>query len=260
MTWGIAVDNLDVRWGDWLVLDRMSLSVRFGPGAGQLPIVGRSGIGKSTLLYVLAALKWQSGGTVCWTLPDGRRIAWSAEDAGRRAELAAWHALRRTTFGFAFQDAALLPYLTVLGNLMLPLDLRGVPRGAAERRARDQIAAILHPPETVETLLHRYPGQLSGGQRQRVALAQAMIAAPVVLFADEPTGNLDRTTRGEVMAVVADWLRAGAGDRAFVWVTHHADDPDLTGAGRRLHLGRDGPLLESIGAGAGSARPAAAHV
>ncbi len=246
MDWGVGLRGVAVGWGERPVIRDLSVAVTFGAGLGRLPIVGRSCAGKSTLMYVLAALKWPDAGGVTWRFPDGETAAWDAGAPRAGRSSAGWHELRRCRFGFAFQDSALLPYLSVLGNLMLPLEIRGVAVGAARRAALALLERVLHPPETVDRVAPQAPGALSGGQRQRIALAQAMIAGPTVLFADEPTGNLDPETRAEVMAVVGAWLDAAPDRRAFVWVTHHADDLTVTGATRRLRLGPAGAVEEPV--------------
>ena len=183
------------------VLDGVSFSVE--PGA-TCAIVGPSGSGKTTLLGLCAGLDRPTRGTV--TL-DGVPLGPLSED--ERA------ALRARSVGFVFQNFRLLPSLTARENVALPLDLRGDPgaRAAAE--------ALLDRVGLADRAAH-YPTQLSGGEQQRVALARAFAGRPRLLFADEPTGNLDAETGATVEALLFE-LNREAGT-ALVVVTH---DPDL---------------------------------
>jgi putative ABC transport system ATP-binding protein len=145
--------------------------------AGEtVALVGASGAGKSTLLAMLAGLDVPSAGQV-WL--DGQELTRLNEDA--RA------ALRANRVGFVFQAFHLVPSLTALENVMLPLELGG--RRDARQAARDMLARV-----GLGERLGHYPRQLSGGEQQRVALARASVTRPAVLFADEPTGNLDTAT------------------------------------------------------------------
>ena len=177
-------------------------------------ILGPSGSGKTTLLGLLAGLDRPSAGEV-WL--DGRRIDALSED-----ELAR---LRRGRVGFVFQSFQLLGNLTALENVCLPLELTGVPR------ARERSIELLGEVGLADRL-HHYPAQLSGGEQQRVALARAFAAEPSVLFADEPTGNLDAETGARVLALI-ERLRERRG-ATLVLVTH---DPEVAArADRRVHL------------------------
>ena len=193
------------------VLDGVSLSIMPGD---SVAIVGPSGSGKSTLLALLAGLDRPTSGSVEL---DGRRIDTLDED-----ELAL---LRREKVGFVFQSFQLLPNLTALENVLLPLELARKPH--ARRRAEELLAAV----GLAERSTH-YPSQLSGGEQQRVALARAFAAEPSILFADEPTGNLDAATGAGVLALL-DELRAKSGT-TLVLVTH---DPEVASRARqRIHL------------------------
>ena len=154
------------------ILDDVSLDI--APGE-RVAIVGASGSGKTTLLSLLAGLDLPSRGEV-WL--DGQPIHGSSEDA--RA------ALRAEAVGFVFQNFQLMPAMSALDNVALPLELRGEPGGDAARE-------LLRRVGLGERLQH-LPRQLSGGEQQRVAIARAFVAQPRILFADEPTGNLDRRT------------------------------------------------------------------
>ena len=163
-------------------------------------IVGASGSGKSTLLSMLAGLDTPSQGTVRLL---GQDIFALDEDA--RA------ALRGQKIGFVFQSFQLLPNLTALENVMLPLELAGV------RQARQQATEMLQRVGLGKRLGH-YPKVLSGGEQQRVALARAFVVRPAVLLADEPTGSLDHATGAAVMALMLELNRAEG--TTLVLVTH----------------------------------------
>jgi putative ABC transport system ATP-binding protein len=179
------------------ILDDVSLRV----GAGEsVAVVGASGAGKSTLLALLAGLDEPSSGGV-WL--EG--IELSALDEDGRAAARARHV------GFVFQAFHLIPSLTALENVMLPLELAG--RADARAAAREVLAQV-----GLESRLGHYPRQLSGGEQQRVAIARAFVTRPSVLFADEPTGNLDTATGARVMQLLFD-LNAASGT-TLVLVTH----------------------------------------
>ncbi|QNM96069.1 ABC transporter ATP-binding protein [Chitinimonas koreensis] len=194
------------------ILDDVSFEL---PPASTLAIVGASGSGKSTLLGLLAGLDTPSRGEV--TLA-GRALSTLDEDgrAGLRAE----------AVGFVFQSFQLLPALSALDNVALPLELVG--RGDARREA----AALLERVGLGPRLRHR-PRELSGGEQQRVALARAFVTRPKLLFADEPTGNLDTQT-GERIIDLLFALNAESGT-TLVLVTH--DERLAARCGRRLRLG-----------------------
>ncbi len=160
------------------ILDDLNLAVQHGE---RVAIVGRSGSGKSTLLGLLAGLDSPSSGKV---LIDGTEISRLDED-GRAA-------VRGRKMGFVFQSFQLLPSLTALENVMLPLQLAG------REDARSQAEAALSRVGLEQRLSH-YPKQLSGGEQQRVAIARAFAPRPAILFADEPTGNLDADTGQQII-------------------------------------------------------------
>ena len=198
------------------ILDDVSFTI----GAGEaVAVVGASGSGKSTLLSLLAGLDTPSSGVVRL---DG--VALSALDEDGRARV------RGAKVGFVFQSFQLLPALTALENVMLPLELRG------DRDAQAPARRILQRVGLGERLEH-YPRQLSGGEQQRVALARAFVTEPDLLFADEPTGNLDTETGRAVMDLLFE-LNSQHGT-TLVLVTH---DEHLASRCRRL-LRLDGGRL-----------------
>ena len=183
--------------GTLTILDDVSLAFAAGE---SVAIVGASGAGKSTLLALLAGLDEPSAGEV-WL--DGVEL--SALDEDGRA------AARARRVGFVFQSYYLLPSLTAIENVMLPLELAG--RRDAYAAAREALGKVL-----LGGRLGHYPRQLSGGEQQRVAIARAFVTQPAVLFADEPTGNLDTATGERVSRLLFD-MNAAAGT-TLVLVTH----------------------------------------
>ena len=154
-------------------------------------IMGPSGSGKSTLLHCLAGILPPSRGTVSF---DGRRIDAMGESERSR--------LRRTPFGFVFQFGQLVPELTALENVALPLLLGDQRRSSAEQRAAEWFPRL-----GLGGLEHRRPGDMSGGQAQRVAVARALVSGPAVVFADEPTGSLDSLAGEQVMELLTGAAR-----------------------------------------------------
>ena len=181
----IETENLTVtlpsRAGDVNILRGIDLSVAAGETVG---LIGPSGSGKTTLLMVLAGLEPPTGGFVAVAGCDYG--AMSEDDLAR---------FRRTHIGIVFQSFHLVPTMTALENTALPLELAG------ENDCRARAAAILEEVGLADRYDH-YPAQMSGGEQQRVALARAMVADPPVLFADEPTGNLDQATGESIMQLI----------------------------------------------------------
>lgn len=205
--------------GELEILRGVDFSIRAGE---SVAIVGASGSGKTTLLGILAGLDTPSAGTV---VLDGVDIFGLDEDG--RADL------RRRSVGFVFQSFQLLPNLTALENVMLPLELAG--RGDA----RGPAAAVLER-VGLERRLRHYPRQLSGGEQQRVAIARAFVADPMLLFADEPTGNLDRDTGERVIELLFEVNRERGA--TLIMVTH--DEAVAARCGRRLAM-ESGRLVEN---------------
>ena len=192
--------------------------------AGDLmSIMGPSGSGKSTLMNIIGLLDRPTSGACAL---DGRDVSGLRDD-----ELAA---LRNRHIGFVFQSFHLLPQLTALENVCLPLVYRGVGRPEMRRRAREMLERVGMADRTG----HR-PDQLSGGQKQRVAIARALVGEPALLLADEPTGALDTDTASEVMALLRR-LNAERGITILI-ITH---DPSVAGQCARQTRIRGGRLLE----------------
>ena len=182
-------------------------------GQGEyVAIMGPSGSGKSTLLNLLGCLDRPSAGSY---VLNGRDVG-ALDDR----ELSA---LRAHTIGFVFQSFHLVPRLTAAGNVELPLVFAGVPRAERAARVEQALAAV----GLTARARHR-PDQLSGGERQRVALARAVVMGPSLLLADEPTGNLDRASGRDIVALLEAMNARGL---TLLVVTH---DPDLGNRARRL--------------------------
>ncbi|TDR41684.1 putative ABC transport system ATP-binding protein [Tahibacter aquaticus] len=197
--------------GHLQILDSVSLTV---PTGETLAIVGASGSGKTTLLGLLAGLDNPDSGDI---VLDGSHLNRLDEEA--RA------ALRRRRIGFVFQSFHLLPALTAEENVMLPLELED-SGGDARSAAQQALASV-----GLEKRLHHYPHQLSGGEQQRVAIARAFVHSPRLLFADEPTGNLDARTGRAVSDLLFDLNQARG--TTLILVTH-----DLNLAQRCRHVVR----------------------
>jgi len=214
-------------------IPEMQLPEKSQPNQQRIPIVGESGAGKSTLLNGLAVMMKPASGQISWTI-NGKSFLFSQLDWKERQAVNC----RKSLFGFAFQDSTLIPHMTVAENLIYPQRINGTPRMDAEKKMVRVLQKVLRHNETPENMLNKYPyQQLSGGERQRVSLAQAMINDPMVLFADEPTGNLDKHTREIVMDFIFEWVAAHP-DRLLIWVTHHEKDPENAGVHQHLFVSR----------------------
>ncbi|MBY0295588.1 MAG: ABC transporter ATP-binding protein [Methylobacterium sp.] len=215
----IALDGVDLSLGRGAarvhILKGISLSVAAGEAVG---LVGPSGSGKSTLLMTMAGLERPDAGRV---VVDGTDLAGLDEDALAR--------FRGRRIGIVFQSFHLVPTMTALENVALPLELADLPD--AHDRAERELAAV-----GLGHRLHHYPAQLSGGEQQRVAIARAVAPDPAILVADEPTGNLDEATGGQIV----DLLFALKRDRGatLVLVTHDPGLARLCDRTVRLRSGR----------------------
>jgi putative ABC transport system ATP-binding protein len=210
-------------------LDAVSLTI---PAGQMVSIIGPSGSGKSTLLNLIGGLDRPSSGQV---RIDGAPLSGMSDDELTK--------VRRDKIGFIFQFFNLLPTLSCLENVGLPLHLRGWTRRKVDARARELLDLV-----QLGHRLQHLPDELSGGERQRVAIARALSIYPPILLADEPTGNLDTQTGGEILALVRD-LHARLGSTVVI-VTH-----DMTVAescARTIAL-RDGRVVQDVTRSAGSA-------
>ena len=191
--------------------------------AGEfVALMGPSGSGKSTLMNLIGCLDTPTGG-MYWL--NGQEVSELSDD-----ELAR---VRNQQIGFVFQTFNLLPRATCLHNVELPLVYAGVPSRERKRRAAEKLELV-----GLGDRMHHKPPEISGGQRQRVAIARALINDPEILLADEPTGNLDSGTSGEIMGVIAQLNREG---QTIILVTHERDIAEY--AKRQVHL-KDG-MIES---------------
>ena len=186
--------------GTLTIVEDVSLAVEAGE---SVAVVGASGAGKSTLLAILAGLEQPTRGMV---FLNGQEL--TALDEDGRAAARAEHV------GFVFQSFHLVPSLTALENVMLPLELAG--KSAAARTARAALNDV-----GLEARIAHYPRQLSGGEQQRVAIARAFVGRPELLFADEPTGNLDTITGGRIAELLFERNRAAGA--TLVLVTHERE-------------------------------------
>ncbi len=198
----IRLENLNRRYrmgADYIdALGSVDLSVDRGD---YLAIMGPSGSGKSTLMNIIGCLDTPTGGAY-WL--NGRSVS-----AMNEKQLAR---VRNTEIGFVFQTFNLLPRMTARANVEVPLIYAGLKRRERGERATEALETV----GLADRMLHR-PSEMSGGQRQRVAIARALVTNPSIVLADEPTGNLDSTTGGEIMAL---FDRLHSGGNTFIVVTH----------------------------------------
>lgn len=191
--------------------------------AGEfLAVMGPSGCGKSTLLHVLGGIDPPTSGHV---FLDGQDLG-ALDDTARSI-------LRRRRLGFVFQRINLLPTLTALENVALPLRIDGIGRGVAHRQAQSVLERL-----GIEHRAAHFPHEMSGGEQQRVAVARAMVIAPAVLFADEPTGALDSTNAAHILELLGECARGG---QTIVMVTH---DANMARQASRVLVMQDGRIVE----------------
>lgn len=221
----LIAEGLEKRYrsGDRSLTVLRDVSLRVEDGE-HVAILGPSGSGKSTLLGLLAGLDRPTSGTVSIA---GTALGGLSEDQLAR--------FRRDNVGFVFQSFQLLPSLTAQENVQVPLELRG------DESAADRAAALLERVGLGDRLGH-FPAQLSGGEQQRVAVARAFVHSPTILFADEPTGNLDATTGAAIIELMAELNRERG--TTLVLVTH---DLELAGQARRTIRLSDGRLVADTG-------------
>ena len=213
------------------ILDGISFDIHAGE---FVAIMGQSGAGKSTLLHIMGGLEPPDSGRV---LIDGRDLY--AMDDGERS------AFRRDHIGFVFQFFNLIPSLTAAENVALPLRLRGGSRrgraGHPDRRAVAERVSVLMDQLSLRGLQGHGPEEISGGEQQRVALARALAAAPALLLADEPTGNLDRPSGQEVMDLLNRLCREQS--QTTVLVTHNAR---VAAHADRVLVVADGRIVDEV--------------
>lgn len=195
------------------------------PRGELVSIVGPSGSGKSTLLNLIGGLDRPTSGTIAL---DGQRLDGLSDDG--------LTAVRRDKLGFIFQFFNLLPSLSCLENVALPLHLRGWPRAKIEARARELLELVQLGPR-----IDHLPDELSGGERQRVAIARALSIYPPILLADEPTGNLDTQTGADILGLIRN-LHDTLGATVLI-VTH---DLAVAGTCQRTITIRDGQIVGDI--------------
>jgi putative ABC transport system ATP-binding protein len=213
-------------------VDGVDVELRRGE---TVSVMGPSGCGKSTLLYLLGGLE----------RPDSGEIHLAGERVDRLSQTR-WARLRRNAIGFVFQAFHLVDELTATENVEVPALLAGVPQAVARRRATELLERV-----GLAGRANHLPGQLSGGQRQRVAVARALANSPLLVLADEPTGNLDTAATTDVLRLFAE-LRAA--QQTLVLVTH--DSRVASGADRLLAM-RDGAVVDETRLGG---RPATADL
>lgn len=185
-----------------------------------IAILGKSGSGKSTLLNLISGIDYPDSGNVCI---NGHDLTQMDENERTR--------FRRRHIGFIFQFFNLIPTLTVLENVLLPLELNQVPPGRAQNRGRELLLAV-----GLEDRTEAFPDRLSGGEQQRVAIARALGHDPALVLADEPTGNLDEITGKQILGLL-DRLTRQAG-KNLILVTHNPESADYADRTLRMSEGR----------------------
>jgi putative ABC transport system ATP-binding protein len=204
-----------------IALNKLTFSV---PEGQFLTITGKSGSGKSTLLYQLGLLDMPTAGQV---IIDGRDLVPVSENERTMARL--------NDLGYIFQDYAILPTLTALENTVIPLLMQGYDIKEAEDKAKKALIRV-----GLADRMNNLPSQLSGGQQQRVAIARAIAHSPKIIFADEPTANLDSETSDQVIKTFLDLNKEG---QTIVMVTH---EPEYAKLAHRTILMADGKILSDI--------------
>jgi len=223
---GIVLKNVSKRYqmGEEMVAALVDISLEIKESEFAA-IMGPSGSGKSTLMNILGCLDRPSSGSY---VLDGYEVATMNDD-----ELAK---TRNQRIGFVFQNFNLLPRISAMQNVALPLVYSGVPKKDREQKAIEALEAV-----GLEKRLDHRPNELSGGQRQRVAIARALVNDPTIIMADEPTGNLDSKSGVEVMAI---FDKLNALGRTIILVTH---EPDIAEYAKRVIHVRDGLIVRDTG-------------
>ena len=216
----IVIDNVRKVFGKVVAVKDLSLTIRDNE---FIVLLGPSGCGKSTLLHLLGGLDKPSSGSV--TL-EGQNM--NELDDDHLTEL------RRRKLGFIFQFYNLIPVLTAVENTALPVTLDGMKPAEAYKKAADWLARF-----EMQNYLARRPDELSGGQQQRVAIARALVAEPALVLADEPTGNLDTRSSGEIASLLRQVSKEYG--RAVIMVTH---DPRIAAYADRIVFLKDGKIAD----------------
>lgn len=218
----IRVENLN----KYYINGEMNLhalkNINFHVKAGEFAaIMGSSGSGKSTMMNILGCLDKNSEGTY---ILDGIDVSKTKEEDLCK--------IRNAKIGFVFQAFNLLPKLTALENVELPLVYAGVPKGEREKRAAEVLKKV-----GLSERMHHKPNELSGGQRQRVAIARALVNDPAIILADEPTGNLDSVSEEEIMKLFQELNNQG---KTIIIVSH---EPEVAKYCKRIIVFKDGRII-----------------
>ena len=218
----ITVDNVNKTYKNGSLELQVLKNISFKVDKGEfLAIMGSSGSGKSTMMNILGCLDNQYEGKY---ILDGIDISKSTEN-----ELSE---IRNKKIGFIFQSFNLLPRLTALENVELPLIYSSVPKEERHRRANELLEMV-----GLKERTHHRPNELSGGQRQRVAIARALVNNPSIILADEPTGNLDSKSEGEIIEILQKLNKMG---KTIVIVTH---EPNIGEIAERKIVFKDGEII-----------------
>lgn len=220
----IEVNNVKKSYGSGQATFEALKGVSFAIKKGEsIAIIGKSGSGKSTLMHILALLDRPSSGKIALLNQDTTQIKKSTLNK-----------MRNETFGFVFQQFFMNPKDTVLSNVLLPLKIAGIPNRKRKEMAMNALDAV-----ELKDKANNKANDLSGGQKQRVCIARAIVNQPEILFADEPTGNLDSTTGEKIENLLFDLNQKNG--ITLIIVTH---DPELAArCDRQIHI-KDGVLLE----------------
>ena len=216
----MVLDRVTKAYGSVTALDQVTIKIYPGEFTA---VMGPSGSGKSTLMHIMGLLDTPTKGKV---MLEGKETSRFNE-----AQLAK---LRNRRIGFVFQQFNLLARTSAMGNVQLPLIYAGVPREERKRRAEEMLTKV-----GLGERLQNTPAQLSGGQQQRVAIARALINDPAIIFADEPTGNLDTKSGEEIMKIFSDLHDEG---KTIILVTH---EHDIAAYAQRTITIRDGKVVEN---------------
>ena len=218
----ITVDNINKTYKNGSLELQVLKNISFKVDKGEfLAIMGSSGSGKSTMMNILACLDSQYEGTY---ILDGIDISKLTEN--QLSEI------RNKKIGFIFQSFNLLPRLSALENVELPLVYSSVPKAERHKRAAELLEMV-----GLKDRMHHKPNELSGGQRQRVAIARALVNDPSIILADEPTGNLDSKSEEEIIEILQELNRMG---KTIVIVTH---EPNIGDIAQRKIVFKDGEII-----------------